>query len=89
MHHELESLADPAAVAKAGDLQRYPAPGAAQNWHFLTGAADAVQAVADAAGFHANIPGKEGASHRPQAEAEHGYPAKAVGHDGLLENEVA
>jgi protein SCO1/2 len=42
-----------AAAAKAGDLQRYPSPGAAQNWHFLTGAANAVQAVADAAGFHA------------------------------------
>ena len=26
--------------------------GAAQNWHFLTGTADAVQAVADAVGFH-------------------------------------
>ena len=46
-----ETSAD-AAAAKADDLQRYPAPGAAQNWHFLTGTADAVQAVADAVGFH-------------------------------------
>lgn len=41
-----------AAAAKADDLQRYPAAGAAQHWHFLTGTADAVQAVADAVGFH-------------------------------------
>ena len=46
-----ETSAD-AAAAKADDLQRYPAPGAVQNWHFLTGTADAVQAVADAVGFH-------------------------------------
>jgi protein SCO1/2 len=45
-----ESSAD-AAAAKAEDLHRYPAPGAAQNWHFLTGTADAVQAGADAIGF--------------------------------------
>lgn len=41
-----------AASAKADDLQRYPSPGAEENWHFLTGRADAVQAVADAVGFH-------------------------------------
>ena len=46
-----ETSAD-AAAAKADDLQRYPSPGAEQNWHFLTGTADAVQAVADAVGFH-------------------------------------
>jgi len=46
-----ETSAD-AAAAKAEDLQRYPAPGAAQNWHFLTGTFDAVQAVANAVGFH-------------------------------------
>lgn len=40
-----------AASVKAEELQRYPAPGAAQNWHFLTGAADAVQAVTDSIGF--------------------------------------
>ncbi len=45
-----ETRAD-AAAAKAEDLQRYPAPGAAQNWHFLTGTFDAVQAVANAVGF--------------------------------------
>jgi protein SCO1/2 len=44
-----------AAAAKAEDLQRYPEPGAAQNWHFLTGTADTVNAVADAAGFHARF----------------------------------
>jgi protein SCO1/2 len=41
-----------AAVAKAEDLQRYPAPGAAQNWHFLIGTFNAVQAAANAVGFH-------------------------------------
>jgi len=46
-----ETRAD-AAAAKAEDLQRFPAPGAAQNWHFLTGTFDAVQAVANAVGFH-------------------------------------
>jgi protein SCO1 len=46
-----ETTAD-AAAAKAEDLQRNPAPGAAQNWHFLTGTFDAVQAVANAVGFH-------------------------------------
>lgn len=40
-----------ASSAKAEELQRYPAPGAAQNWHFLTGTADALQAVADSIGF--------------------------------------
>lgn len=46
-----ETSAD-AAAAKADDLQRYPSPGAEENWHFVTGRADAVQAVADAVGFH-------------------------------------
>lgn len=41
-----------AAAAKAEDLRRYPAPGAEQNWHFLSGTSDAVEAVADAIGFH-------------------------------------
>jgi protein SCO1/2 len=41
-----------ANTAKADDLQRYPAPGAVQNWHFLTGTPDAIQRVADAVGFH-------------------------------------
>jgi len=40
-----------AAAAKAKDLRRYPAPGAANNWHYLTGAADTVQAMAEATGF--------------------------------------
>jgi protein SCO1 len=46
-----ETSAD-AAAAKARDLERYPAPSAAPNWHFLTGTVDAIQALADAIGFH-------------------------------------
>ena len=46
-----ETSAD-AAAAKAEDLERYPAPGAARGWHFLTGTFNAVQAVANAVGFH-------------------------------------
>lgn len=46
-----ETRAD-AAAAKAEDMQRYPAPGAARSWHFLIGTFDAVQAVANAVGFH-------------------------------------
>jgi protein SCO1 len=45
-----ETSAD-AATAKAEDMSRYPLPGAAQGWHFLTGSADAVRQVADAVGF--------------------------------------
>jgi protein SCO1 len=45
-----EQSAD-AAAAKAADLQRYPEPGAAQFWHFLTGEADAIKSVSDAVGF--------------------------------------
>ena len=40
-----------AKAAKAEDLSRYPLPGAEQGWHFLTGPANAVQAVAAAVGF--------------------------------------
>jgi protein SCO1 len=40
-----------AAKAKAADTAQYPLPGAAQNWHFLTGAAADVRAVSDAVGF--------------------------------------
>jgi protein SCO1/2 len=46
-----ETSAD-ATAAKADDLRRYHTKGAEQNWHFLTGTADAVQAVAGAVGFH-------------------------------------
>jgi protein SCO1/2 len=46
-----ETSAD-AAAAKANDLERYSAPGAAQYWRFLTGDHDAVQGVADSVGFH-------------------------------------
>jgi protein SCO1 len=45
-----ETIAD-AAAAKTEDVAHYPAPGAAQGWHFLTGQADAVRQVADAVGF--------------------------------------
>jgi len=45
-----ETIAD-AAAAKAEDMSRYPAPGAAAGWHFLTGPADALRQVADAVGF--------------------------------------
>ncbi|MBV9757779.1 MAG: SCO family protein [Alphaproteobacteria bacterium] len=45
-----ETSAD-AARAKADDLARYPAAGAARAWHFLTGEPTAIQAVADAVGF--------------------------------------
>lgn len=41
-----------ATSAKADDLQRYRVPGAVENWHFLTGTADAIEAVADSVGFH-------------------------------------
>ena len=46
-----ETSADTAA-AKESDSRRYPTPGAARDWHFLTGTADATQAVANAVGFH-------------------------------------
>lgn len=46
-----ESSAD-ADAAKRDDMQRYPAPGAADHWHFLTGSAETVKAVADSVGFH-------------------------------------
>lgn len=40
-----------AARAKATDIAQYPLPGAAQDWHFLTGSAAAIGAIADAVGF--------------------------------------
>jgi len=45
-----ETSAD-AARAKATDIAAYPLPGAARNWHFLTGSAADVKAVSDAVGF--------------------------------------
>jgi protein SCO1 len=45
-----ETSAD-AASAKAQDMARFPAPGAQNGWHFLTGPAAAVQSIADAVGF--------------------------------------
>jgi protein SCO1 len=47
-----ESSAD-ASAAKHDDMQRYPSPGAADHWHFLTGSTDAIKAVADSVGFRA------------------------------------
>ncbi len=40
-----------AAAARKDDLERFPVPGADRGWHFLTGTAPAVAAVADAVGF--------------------------------------
>lgn len=40
-----------AKAAKADDIARYPLPGAEAAWHFLTGASQNVQAVAEAVGF--------------------------------------
>lgn len=45
-----ETSAD-AATAKRQDLARYPVPGAAQAWHYLTGSAAALAQVAKAVGF--------------------------------------
>ena len=42
---------DDAKAAKRDDMQSYPSPGAAEHWHFLTGSADAIRAVADSVGF--------------------------------------
>lgn len=49
-----ETSAD-AAHAKAADLARHPAPDAARGWHFLTGDAAAIGALADAVGFQARF----------------------------------
>jgi protein SCO1 len=40
-----------AATTKAEDLQRFPAKGAAEGWHFLTASNTTVRAIADAVGF--------------------------------------
>jgi len=45
-----ETSAD-AAAAEQAEIARYPAAGAAQGWHFLTGDAAGIRAVADAVGF--------------------------------------
>ena len=42
-----------AAAALRDDLARFPQPGAATAWHFLTGPAASLQALQQAAGFHA------------------------------------
>jgi protein SCO1 len=44
-----------AARAKADDLARYPTPGAASGWRFLTGNSADVAAVEQAVGFHARF----------------------------------
>ena len=40
-----------AITAKAQDIARFPAAGAQEGWHFLTGRPTAVQAIANAVGF--------------------------------------
>ncbi len=40
-----------AADAKRADMARFPAAGAEQGWHFLTGAAATIKAIVDAVGF--------------------------------------
>jgi protein SCO1/2 len=40
-----------AAVARTDDLERFPVPGADRGWHFLTGTAPDIAAVADSVGF--------------------------------------
>ncbi len=42
-----------AAAAKNTDLQRYPSPGAAAAWIFMTGHQPDIEAVESAVGFHA------------------------------------
>jgi protein SCO1/2 len=42
-----------AAAAKADVLARYPTPGAAEGWHFLTAEAPAIAQIEQAVGFHA------------------------------------
>jgi protein SCO1/2 len=44
-----------AADAKRQELARYPVPGAAQAWHYLTGPAASVQAIEQAVGFRAKF----------------------------------
>ena len=44
---------DLAAKAKTSDLERYPAPGAATAWAFLTGHQPDIDTVENAVGFHA------------------------------------
>jgi protein SCO1/2 len=40
-----------ATTAKAQDVWTYELPGADESWHYLTGSADSIQAVADSIGF--------------------------------------
>ncbi len=47
-----------AAAALRDDLARYPQPGAATAWHFLTGPDASLQALQAAAGFHARWDGE-------------------------------
>ncbi len=44
-----------AATALADDEKRYPTPGAGVGWHFLTGDARTVAAIADAVGFRSRF----------------------------------
>ncbi len=47
--HETWQLA---AAKKANYVEKYQRKGAAQGWHFLTGAEEAIKSLADTAGFH-------------------------------------
>lgn len=49
-----ETTAD-AARAKADDMARYPAPSAAEGWHFLTAGTDGTAALQAAIGFHSRF----------------------------------
>lgn len=41
-----------AAQAKAGDIARYPLPGAAAGWHFATADAPTIARIEEAVGYH-------------------------------------
>ena len=49
-----------AAAKKADILKRYNRPGSENGWHFLTGSAQSITALAEAAGFHYQFDKKTG-----------------------------
>ncbi len=49
-----ETSAD-ASAAKEKDMESHPAPGAAENWHYLTGQAASIAALSDAVGFRSRL----------------------------------
>ena len=52
-----ETAAD-ALAAKRQDTARFPLPGAAQAWHYLTGPPSSVQAISQAVGFRSQYDGQ-------------------------------